>query len=132
METKPCHPDRLPAQPLTDWLDAELERFEARADLDTTPREALRRRLGVDEKLLRRWLRGHGSNDRPTVSHPAPTVEDALHRAGVFTFEVYPHALDDVEVREGYCLGCDERVLADEAGRCLWCDMTVELEAVPA
>lgn len=126
------HLDRVPARPLQVWLERQVALLELREDLETTPREHLRRRLGVDEAMLRRWLKARGRSGNKVATHWRPTVEDALHRAGVFMFEVFPDLLDSVEVREGWCPGCDERVLADEEGRCLWCDMAVELEAVLA
>ena len=53
---------------------------------------------------------------------PRVSVEEALFRAGVQIWEVYPDLEDDVPMFERrWCETCREETFVDEDDECLWC-----------
>jgi hypothetical protein len=106
--------EHIPAAPLVKWLERELER--------EPDRKALAIRLGVDVRVLYRWQQSIDWNEEPCDSFPRPSVENALHRAGVLFGDVYPSFTEDVELEpDGFCSSCRD-IVTPINGRCPWCE----------
>ena len=98
--------DRLPAVPLSIWVQHTLEKLAREYD---GPSRVLAERLENSEGF-------------PTFSFKAETVEGALARGEIQLWEVFHDAEVFAPRREGFCSNCDEVVGATAKGRCLWCD----------
>lgn len=119
--------DYVPAKILAEWLHREVERVGriyppefARTYEHGGAVIRIARGMGVDEKMLRCWLREQDTSGRPVVYQPRQTVEEALDRYGVMYWEVF--GFEDVEIRERYCRNCREHVTTGQDNICPWCD----------
>jgi hypothetical protein len=91
--------ERLPIKPFADWLNREIAK---------TSSVEVARRIGSEERYVYRWRNCLASGSRDGVKGDYPTetilrssVEDALHHAGVFLWEVYDEDDDPGEVYTG-------------------------------
>lgn len=119
---KYAYRERLAMIPLTCWVQRRLAAYEQRDDIDSAINR-LAGELGISQRLLGRWSHQTSDGDVTTFDVVRETVEDALHRAGVPLWEVYPWLANehDRPVEEGWCAACGENVqLVD--GVCAWCD----------
>jgi len=99
-------PERVPAAPLAEFLERKLEGLRGDV-LGVSPYTYLAERLGISEKLLYRWrhelrARGRGETGREelTIDHGRTSVEEALFRADIFMWEVFPDLPEFVEEEE--------------------------------
>ncbi len=116
------------AAPFVAWLERQIAHITADETLWRTtsggsalPPDAtkiLGERLGVHEDWLRKgaWTRS-GQLERATV-------EDALDRAGVAWFDVFPDDAPDEIEPDGFCGRCHE-VVTPISGACPWCESPV-------
>ena len=122
---------RLAAVPLSIWIQHAEERLRREHDGAT---RVLAARMGVSEAKVADWRDQVNSDGVPMFSWPAVTVEDALHEAGVFLWEVFGPGFRE-EPRpgqHGWCSRCVEEVPATGKGRCLWCDAPIASVDDPA
>lgn len=121
--------DRLPALPLAMWIQRELARLD-RDETIESPFGRLAHRLGVDSRLLGLWRDEINSEGVPRFTLPCGSVEDALDRAGVGLWEVFPGIQQEQSAREThrYCPACKESSAVDGDLLCLWCGGPTEAE----
>jgi hypothetical protein len=74
----------VPARPFADWLNARTQRYATLGAMAET--------FGVDERTLYRYrncLATGPDGEEPTETFSLVVVEEALHRAGFFLWDVY-------------------------------------------
>lgn len=71
---------------LAEWLERKLESLSQRVE---RPHQVLASSLEVHGKQLYHWRKQLSPSGTPTSRQPRDKVEDALHRAGVFMWEVF-------------------------------------------
>ena len=105
--------DTVTAAPMRRWLGEQLELLDRTYD---SPMLVLAGKLGMSERRLRDW------RDPDRARFDRRSIEDALHRAGIQIWELYPELVPDgAEVTHGWCPTCREESPIDPKGNCLWC-----------
>jgi hypothetical protein len=116
-------PHRVPSVPLACWAQLELQRL---SDLGHD-RGVLGARLGVSDRTVYCWEHELDGDGRPVFSVPAATVDDALTRAGIPAWVVFPWlTAPHVDVHDRFCGRCRELVACGTDLLCPWCESQTE------
>ena len=123
--------DVVPAAPFVAWLRERHSRLcenYVPGRGDSGPNIRLAYQVGTNVRTLNDWMNSRAgrcaSNPKGhyTECFDRSTVEEALFRADVFMWELYPDLYPEgPPPRQCYCTGCDEDVLVSDTDRCLWC-----------
>jgi hypothetical protein len=76
------------AAQLGEFLERKFQALARRADVES-PMDYLAAALEVDREQIYRWRKSLGPGRRPVTVHDRDDVEDALHKAGYFMWEVF-------------------------------------------
>ena len=123
--------DVVPAEPFVRWLRARHEKLcedYVPGRGDNGPSKRLAAEIGTNVRTLNDWMNSRAcrTTKNPKGRHTdyldRSSVEEALFRAGVLMWELYPDLdPDEPALERFYCTTCKEDVLVNRSFYCLWC-----------